>query len=224
MLDPYIKAGKKIQLYLTTRVSEDAQLFDSYYVERMNKFYKKVNEELAAMEFTAEQKITHMPILDIKYHRLKDCAENGVFVPAEKRKQLERDNLPRAENRQENRGVFHLGLLSKVMILTSIAITLSSQATFWQVFVIVLLLILHHSVGYFRQRNVYNAGEAGNRENQNGPIKKGLRKFRYYMIMGGEFAYVYVMSLFPNWNLDDDYLHRFRDRIARYQAEMEETR
>ena len=46
---------------------------------------------------------------------------------------------------------------------------------------------------------------------------------KYSALVVAEFLYVYVMSLFPNWNIEEHYLERFKHKIKEYEDEFNDV-
>lgn len=90
------------------------------------------------------------------------------------------------------------------------------QGSYTQIVCISVLLILHEIVTRRRKNNnnrQENAAEGQQPPVYNpGKLQRAL-KLRWFQVR--EFFYCYFMSLFPNWNVQRDYLEKFRNDIER---------
>ena len=94
---------------------------------------------------------------------LAESVSSGRYYKDEPEGNLEEPVQEGNENR------FDIGNLARVFIVTSIVLSLSSQATLVQTVVIVVLLVLHFALGYRRRgRNVADAGERNVERNVQG--------------------------------------------------------
>lgn len=112
--------------------------------------------------------------------------------------------------------------MAQLAILLFVVMTLWSQGSYAQIMCIGVLLLLHQVVGH-RRRYRNNANNHNQNQNQQGVEERNQmvrrprtpfeRKVKLVYVTVKEFLYCYFMSLFPNWNLERDYLEKFKTQI-----------
>lgn len=205
--------------------SKPAEKFEQYYADRMKKFLEVVEQEMTEMHPPdPDRELEGVPVLCSNFN----ATMNRIAMPAGPHL----DNLPHANNAaqppranadadDDGEGPHIGGIIDRAIVIGVLWLSWL-QGSYLQIFCICVLLGLHEFVTR-RRRDNREQQRPPQSEAPAQPTSKQARALKRLWWRVREFTYCYFMSLFPNWNVQKDYLEKFQNEIVQIKLETQDT-
>lgn len=109
----------------------------------------------------------------------------------------------------------NFGFCIEIIFIGMVLWTSWKEGSFNQIAIVASLILIHYFLSGRRR--------PANRRNNDVPARRlaGHTKFfKKVYFHCREFFFCYVMSLFPNWNLERDYLQQYKEEIEQFRREV----